>query len=117
MPRISANDARWIIQVLAHTFNDPAYATEAQPLRAIHNKLSLRFDRMDTKLRGKQRRTIGNRVSTINPSWVGQRHATIRASREGCVGVKATVVSSGIQIQCVSEAKSSMSDDVVSKNE
>lgn len=44
MPRISANDARWIIQVLEHTLNNPAYVTDAQQLRAIHDRLSLRLE-------------------------------------------------------------------------
>lgn len=44
MPRISANDARWIIQVLEHTLNNPASATDAQQLRAIHDRLSLRLE-------------------------------------------------------------------------
>ena len=44
MPRISADDARWIIQVLEHTLNEPTYAAEAQQLRAIHGKLSRRLE-------------------------------------------------------------------------
>ena len=44
MPRISANDARWIIQVLKRTLNNPAYATDAQQLRAIYDRLSCRLE-------------------------------------------------------------------------
>ena len=44
MPRISANDVRWIIQVLEHTLNNPAYATDAQQLRAICDRLSCRLE-------------------------------------------------------------------------
>ena len=44
MPRISANDVRWIIQVLEHTLNNPAYATDVQQLRAIHDRLSRRLE-------------------------------------------------------------------------
>lgn len=43
MPRISADDARWIIQVLEHTLKEPTYAAETRQLRAIHDKLSRRL--------------------------------------------------------------------------
>lgn len=44
MPRITADDARWIIQVLKRTLSEPPCATEAQQLRAIQDKLSRRLE-------------------------------------------------------------------------
>jgi len=43
MPRISADDARWILLALEHTLSNSHYGTEVPRLRAIHDKLSRRL--------------------------------------------------------------------------